>query len=100
MILWIISCLDLLDSFIDLGISDYWFPFTERSLLLCLRPGKRSQFVDAQNLVMTKSMDLEKGESGQHCYFRQDEPLPLEMKGILGSGLFGQVDWVLSTISF
>jgi TolA-binding protein len=100
MVLRIIGCLDLLDTFIDLGVSDYWFPFTERSLPPCLWPGKRSQFVGAQNLVMTKSMDLEKGESGQHCYFRQDEPLPLKMKGILGSGGFGQVDRVLSTISF
>jgi tetratricopeptide (TPR) repeat protein len=99
-ILRIVGCPDLLDTFIDLGVSDHWFPFTERSLPPCLRPSKRSQFVGAQNLVMTKSMDLEKGESGQHCYFRQGEPLPLEMKGILGSGGFGQVDRVLSTISF
>ncbi|KAF2818119.1 kinase-like protein, partial [Ophiobolus disseminans] len=55
-------------------------------------------FVDAQNLVITKSMDLEKGENGQHCYFRQDEPLPLEMKGILGSGGFGQVDRYIGLI--
>jgi hypothetical protein len=95
-----IDCLDLLDNFIDLGVSDHWFPFTTQSLPSCLRPGKRSQFVGAQNRVITKSMDLEKGESGKHCYFRQDEPLPLEMKGILGSGAFGQVDRVLSTISF
>jgi TolA-binding protein len=100
MVLRIIGCLDLLDAFIDLGLSDHWLPFTERSLPPHLRPSKRSQFVGAQNLVMTKSMDLEKGERGQHCYFRQDEPLPLEMKGILGSGGFGQVNRVLSTISF
>jgi serine/threonine protein kinase/tetratricopeptide (TPR) repeat protein len=100
MVLRIIGCLDLLDTFTDLGVSDHWFPFTERSLPPCVRPGKRSQFVGAQNLVMTKSMDLERGEGGQHCYFRQDEPLPFEIKGILGSGGFGQVDRVLSTISF
>jgi hypothetical protein len=100
MVLRVIGCLDLLNSVIDLGVSDHWFPFTERSLPPCLWPSKRSQFVGAQNLVMTKSIDLEKGKNGQHCYFRQDEPLPLEMKGILGSGGFGQVDRVLSTISF
>jgi hypothetical protein len=100
MILRVIDCLDLLDTFIDMGVSDHWFPFTERSLPSCVRPGKRSQFVGAQNLVMTKSMDLEKGKSGQHCYFREDEPLPLEIKGILGSGGFGQVNRALSTISF
>jgi serine/threonine protein kinase len=49
---------------------------------------------------MTKSLDLEKGDRGQHCYFRKGEALPLEMKGILGSGGYGQVDKVLSLISF
>jgi len=45
-------------------------------------------------------MGLEKGEEGQHCYFRRNELLPFEVKGILGSGGFGQVDKVLSSISF
>jgi serine/threonine protein kinase len=45
-------------------------------------------------------MDLERGEKGQHCYFRQNEPLPFETKEIIGSGGFGQVDRVLSLISF
>ncbi|CAN9241015.1 unnamed protein product [Alternaria alternata] len=100
MVLRTIGCLELLDTFIDVGFCDHWFPVTERSLSLCLRSSKRSQFVAAQDLVMTKSVDLEKGEKGQHCFFREHEPLPLEMKGILGSGGFGQVDRVLSLISF
>lgn len=49
---------------------------------------------------MTKSMDLEKGEEGQHCFFWEHKSLPLEMKGVLGSGGFGRVDRVLSLISF
>ncbi|KAK3171443.1 hypothetical protein OEA41_003527 [Lepraria neglecta] len=99
-ILRTISCLNLLDKFIDLGFSDHWFPVTERSLPYCLRPSHRSEFVVAQDLVITKSIGLEKGEEGQHCYFRRTEPLPFEVKGILGSGGFGQVDKVLSLISF
>jgi TolA-binding protein/tRNA A-37 threonylcarbamoyl transferase component Bud32 len=95
-----IDCLTVIDTFIDAGCSDHWLPFTERGFPSCLRPSKRSQFVDAQSLVMTKSMDLEKGEEGQHCHFREQEPLPFEMRGNLGSGAFGQVDRVLSTISF
>jgi TolA-binding protein/tRNA A-37 threonylcarbamoyl transferase component Bud32 len=95
-----IDCLTDIDNFIDLGCSDHWLPFTEQGLPSCLRPSKRSQFVDVQSLVMTKSMDLEKGQEGQHCHFREQEPLPFEMKGILGSGAFGQVDRVVSTISF
>lgn len=96
----IINCLDLIDTFIDLCYSAYWFPFTEQTLPRCVRPNKRSHFVAAQHLVTTKSMDLEKGGKGHHCYFQKHEPLPLQMKGILGSGGFGQVDRVLSVISF
>jgi len=99
-ILRTIGCLNLLDTFIDLDFSDYWLPVTERSLPHCLHSSHRSQFVAAQNLVITKSLDLEKGEAGQHCYFRRNEPLPFEEKGIRGSGGFGQVDKVLSLISF
>ena len=99
-ILRTISCLNLLDDFIDLGFSDHWFPVTERSLPHCLRPSHREKFVAAQDLVITKSMSLEKGEEGQHCYFRRNEPFPFEVKGILGSGGFGQVDKVVSSVSF
>jgi len=99
-ILRTIGCLSHLDTFIDLGFSDYWLPFTERSLPHCVRPTQRSEFVATQNLVMTKSMDLEKGAAGQHCHFRRNEPLLFEERGIIGSGGFGQVDKVLSLISF
>jgi len=99
-ILRTIGCLNLFDTFIDLGFSDHWFPVTERTLPHCLRPSQRSEFVGTQNMVLTKSMDLEKGEQGQHRHFRRNEPLPFETKGILGSGGFGQVDKVCSLISF
>ncbi|PMD14645.1 kinase-like protein [Hyaloscypha hepaticicola] len=95
-----IGCLDVLDAFIDLGFSDHWFPLTERGLPPILAPSRRAQFVAAQNLVMTKSLDLEKGDKGEHCRFRHGESLPLEEKGVLGTGGFGQVDRVLSLISF
>ena len=99
-ILRTINCLDLLDQFIDLGFSDHWFPVTERSVPYCLLPSDRSKFVTAQHLVITKSINLEKSEEGQHCYFRQDESLPFKSEGILGSGGYGQIDKVLSTISY
>lgn len=95
-----IDCLSLLDDFIDVGFSDHWFPVTERSLPHCLRSNARVKFVSAQDLVLTKSIGLEKGEKGKHLYFKQGEPLPFERKATLGSGGFGQVDKVLSLISF
>ncbi len=99
-ILRIIGHLNLLDELISLGFSDYWLPVTERSLPASLRSDVRTSFVRTQELVLTQSMDLERGERGRHCVFQQQEALPLESKGMLGSGGFGQVDRVLSLISF
>ncbi|KAL9030551.1 MAG: hypothetical protein Q9196_001339 [Gyalolechia fulgens] len=92
-----IGCLNLLDDFIDVGFTDHWFPVREKSLPDCLRPSQRSEFIVTQDLVITKSIGL---EEGQHCFFRRNEPLPFEEKAFLGSGGFGQVDKVLSLISF
>jgi tetratricopeptide (TPR) repeat protein len=91
---------DLLNHFIDLGFSDFWFPVTEQNLPGCLSPSARTEFMNAQQIVLTKSIDLEKGENGKHCHFKQEDVLPFESKGILGNGGFGQVDKVLSKISF
>jgi hypothetical protein len=99
-VLRVIGHLDLLDHCLGVGFSDYWFPVTERNLPDVLRPSVRAAFVAAQALVLTQSMDLERGEKGQHCYFRKGDTLPLETKGILGSGGYGHVDRVLSLISF
>ncbi|KAF2491119.1 hypothetical protein BU16DRAFT_144198 [Lophium mytilinum] len=92
--------LALLNQLIDLGFTDHWFPVEVRSLPQSLSPSIRSAFVKAQSLVLTKSIDLEKGESGRHGHFSKDEPLPFEIKGKLGSGGFSQVDRVLSLISY
>jgi hypothetical protein len=95
-----ISHLNLLNDLINVGFSDYWFPVTEQNLPALLQPSVRAAFCNVQNLVLTKSMDLEKSEKGQHCYFKQGESVPFETKAVLGQGAFGQVDRVLSTISF
>jgi TolA-binding protein len=95
-----IGHLDLLDQFIDLGFSDHWFPVTARTLPQNISPSIRSSFVQAQDLILTKSLDLVKGKSGRHHHFKQGEHLPLEPRGRLGSGGFGEVDRVLNTIDF
>jgi len=94
-----IGHLNLLQDIIDIGFSDFWFPVTKQNLPGCLSPSVCAAFFDAQQIVLTKSIDLEKGEKGKHCHFQQGEPLPFEPKGILGAGGFGQVDKVLSMIS-
>jgi hypothetical protein len=99
-VLRIIGCLHAMSTFVDVGFSDYDFPVTARSLPPELNPKARSDFVKNQSMVMTKSLNLEKREGGQHCFFKKNEYLPLRGEGILGVGGFGQVDKVLSLISF
>ncbi|KAF2814171.1 kinase-like protein [Mytilinidion resinicola] len=45
-------------------------------------------------------MDLEKGENGQHLHFGKGEFIPFEPKEVLGSGRFGEVDRVISLITY
>ncbi|KAI9761626.1 MAG: hypothetical protein M1840_001742 [Geoglossum simile] len=90
----------LLDDLIALGLSDHWFPVTSKSLPQILSPTIRADFVRAQDLVLTKSMDLEMGEHGRHQNFSRGEHIPFETKSVLGSGGFGQVDRVISLISY
>ncbi|KAH8165243.1 hypothetical protein CIB48_g3014 [Xylaria polymorpha] len=92
-----IRCLDMFDSLIDLGFSDYFFPVTRESLPCCLRPSQRSDFLKGQKLIMTQSMDIERG---QHCSFQQGDSLPFETQNILGAGSSGHVDEVISLISY
>ncbi|KEQ74761.1 kinase-like protein [Aureobasidium namibiae CBS 147.97] len=89
-----------MSTFVDVGFSDYDFPVTAKSLPPDLNPKARSDFIKNQTAVLTKSLNLEKREGGQHCFFEKDEYLPLQGEGILGVGGFGQVDKVLSLISF
>jgi serine/threonine protein kinase len=48
-------------------------------------------------MILTKSLDL---EHGRHRHFAPEEPLPFDILGPLGSGGYGQVDKILSKISF
>ncbi|KAJ4352472.1 uncharacterized protein N0V89_007820 [Didymosphaeria variabile] len=95
-ILRIIGYPDLLDRLIDFGFSDYWFPIGEQDLQDCLEPPIRAAFVNTQGLVCTNLLDLELGQGGQHCYFKQGEPLPFDYKAILGTGGYGRVHKVVS----
>jgi serine/threonine protein kinase len=99
-ILRTIDCLHHLDELIDLEFSDYLLPVNQRSVPDCLSPKMRRLFLDSQKLILTRSMDLEKGAKGHHCHFEKGESLPFESKGVIGSGGFGQVDRILSQISF
>ncbi|KAH0536387.1 hypothetical protein FGG08_006737 [Glutinoglossum americanum] len=95
-----IGKLQLLDSFIEQGITDICFPFSAATLPQSLGPSSRAAFARTQSVVLTKAIDLEKGELGEHRSFADDERLPFEARAILGWGANGQVDKVLSLLSF
>lgn len=100
-ILRTINCLHILEDLLAIGFSDHWFPVTFQNLpqLKSLTPTIGSAIVNNQDLILTKSIDLEKGEAGRHRHFAKGELLPFETIYTLGSGMSGRVDKVRSMIS-
>jgi serine/threonine protein kinase len=94
-----IGRVDLMNDLIDAGFTDHWFPVTTNSLPSKLSPTVRTAFEQAQVAVLTKSIDLEKGQNGKHQHFARGESVPFQPKEILGRGGFSEVDKVISTIS-
>ncbi|KAK3902442.1 ankyrin repeat-containing domain protein [Staphylotrichum tortipilum] len=99
-LLRLLNQLPLLDTiFLPLSITDHYLPFTLGSLPSSIPLDIRAAFIKAQPLVLTKGVDLEKGERGKHLHFGVDEVMPFESKGGLGAGGFGNVDRVVSRVS-
>lgn len=89
----------LIQDFLDSGISDVWFPFSTRTLPNSLKPPTvRKQFLEAQQLVLSKALELEK-DDGRHQYFSNTADVPFVKIAELGRGGSAAVDRVRSTIS-
>ncbi|KAI9878496.1 MAG: hypothetical protein M1830_000728 [Pleopsidium flavum] len=100
-VLRLVNKLALLDQLIKAGFTDYGFPIVKvKDLPGFVGPPSKSKIMKAQSAVLTKSIDLERGKEGSHVCFEPGEPLPYEVKAILGAGGFGQVDKVPSLISY
>lgn len=95
-----IGHLDLLNKLIQLGFTDHCFPVKASVLPPRLQPSVRNAIVQAQSIIITKSLDLEKGEYGKHWHFAKGEPQPFKVIGLLGSGGYSHVHRIRSTISF
>jgi heat shock protein 1/8 len=98
-VLRLLNQLDMLDTFIEQGITDIWFPFTQTSLPNTLSPTARARFIDQQTVVFSKSLLFEASAHRKHAHFAHGEPLPFQVVAKLGAGAHGQVDKVMSTIS-
>ncbi|OCL14602.1 kinase-like protein, partial [Glonium stellatum] len=88
-----------LDAFIAERMTDLWFPFTRAKIPNCIDQATSQLFLRNQWIVLTNSLDLEKGKNGSHQYFGENDVLPFESLGLLGKGAYGEVDKVVSTIS-
>jgi serine/threonine protein kinase len=97
-VLRILGQLQTLDGFIDQGINDLWFPFSASSLPKVLSLSFHDRFLETQQLVLTKAIDLENSSKG-HAHFTRDEEFPYEVRGKLGEGGFGYVDRIYSPLS-
>jgi serine/threonine protein kinase len=99
-ILRMVNQVQVIDSFVAQGVSDIWFPFSLKTLPEILRaPSSRFEFLEAQDLVLTKAFDLER-EDGKHRHFSKAEDVPMRKLEELGKGGFGYVDRVVSTITY
>jgi hypothetical protein len=98
-VLRLIGQLQIIDTFIDQGITDIWFPFSTFSLPNALGSALHPQFLDVQKRVLTKSIDLEKDGGRKHASFGRDEALPFKVEKELGGGRFSQVHKITSMIS-
>jgi hypothetical protein len=69
------------------------------SLLSAISIKVQFSFLKSQSLVLTKTLDLEKGERGGHLHFGKDETIPYEVKGKLGTGGYSEVEKVTRHLS-
>lgn len=98
-VLRLIGELELLDQMIDSGITDIWFPFRADSLPVVMKPSAKASFLNIQGAVLSKALGLEKSTDKKHTHFADQEPLPFQVVGALGSGAYGEVDKVMSNLS-
>ena len=94
-----IGQLQILDTILEEGISDIWFPFSAASVPKSLSPSLRAKFLDTQALVLTKAVDLEKNGTKTHVYFGREDTFPFEVREKLGCGGYAIVDKLFSPFS-
>ena len=93
-----IGQLNVLDILLEEGINDIWFPFTPGTVPRLLSAELRDAFLDAQQLVLTKAVDLETGAK-RHTHFGKDDVFPFEIREKLGRGGSASVDRIYNPLS-
>ena len=94
-----IGQLQVLDSMLEEGVSDIWFPFNASSVPTLLSASLRAKFLEVQPLILTKAVDLEKSDIKRHTHFGREDAFPFEVQEKLGKGGSGTVDKIYSPFS-
>ncbi|KAF2640976.1 kinase-like protein, partial [Massarina eburnea CBS 473.64] len=97
-VLRLLDRLDVIDLFLAQAISDVYFPFTVQTLPQSLNPSVAHGFLQAQRVVLSSALDLER-ETGRHRHFPSSDDVPFIKVEDLGKGAYGYVDRVISTVS-
>ena len=79
-VLRIINQLQVLNEFLRRDITDLSFPFDTTSFPSTISHEIQSQFLQYQPAVLTRTLDLEKGEQGGHLYFGKGQSAPYEVR--------------------
>lgn len=71
-----INDIQAIDAFINQGILDLWFPFTQQTLPEVFRDQtSRKNFLEKQKVVFSKVLDIER--ASKHHHFLSDSDVPL-----------------------
>ncbi|KAF2838773.1 kinase-like protein [Patellaria atrata CBS 101060] len=97
-VLRVINQLAAIDKFLEKGVTDVSFPFSFTTLPDVLSQSGDCDFIDAQSLVLSKALDVERRD--RHRHFKDPNQVPLRKCAELGKGASGYVDMVMSTISW
>ncbi|KAI9841120.1 MAG: hypothetical protein M1838_003695 [Thelocarpon superellum] len=97
-ILWMMDRLHLMDDFVTAGVSDLWFPFSERALppILMLHPDVASAFLKLQSRVQPDVVEFEQSLELGAQHFSSCDDLPFDIQARLGEGSFGEVHVIRS----
>jgi hypothetical protein len=95
-VLRIIDRLEFLDDFIKTNATYFSFLFSATSFPSSISAEIQSEFLRSQFLVLTKTLNLEKGEQGEHLQPGKVEPIPYGAKEKLETGSSGEEEKVIS----
>ncbi|KAF2870335.1 kinase-like domain-containing protein [Massariosphaeria phaeospora] len=88
-----LNLLDLIDKFLEQGLTDWWFPFRKGTLQNLLDAQGRKRFLDDQYLVLDDETPI--SLSGEHFAFIDSDHMGLDDAGLLGVGGCGEVHRVV-----